>query len=108
MMKKVLFILLVALLCSCSGTSKKSVEYTTIKVEGIDKMVEHSGENGSTHTEIYYLVYTDKGVYRIDIRGVFAKPQLIGKLKIGSTYKVETFGINVPMIGVYRNITDIK
>lgn len=110
MMKKVLFMLLVALLYSCSGTPKKSAEpeYTTIKVEGIDKMVEHSGEKGSTHTEIYYLVYTDRGVYRVDIRGVFAKPELIGKLKVDSTYRVETFGVNAPMLGMYRNITGIK
>lgn len=108
----VLFVLVIVLgslaVSTCSDSNKGEDNFEIITVRGIDKIEEHSSTKESFHTDIYYLIYADKGTYRIDIKGVLAKPELMGRLKIDSTYRVETFGINAPMLGVYKNIIAVK
>lgn len=79
--------------CNCSNT----VECTVYSIEKIQDIREK-------HTEIYWLVSTDKGTYSIQSSGMWAHPELLGKIKVDSTYIFTVEGFNVPFLGEYPRI----
>lgn len=107
----VTLISMVSLLASCSRNQRfqdgNRELYDTITVYSVDKIVETSGSKDRIETETYYLVATDKGAYRIDLYGIFGNPQLVGVVKQGRTYIVETELFNAPIIKQYKRITKL-
>ena len=76
-------------------------------VQSIDKIENTHGDKDGFHTEIYYIVTTDKGVYRIETSGFNAHPECAA-IKEGSTYMLTTRGMNCPFIGMYTSIIGYK
>ena len=79
-----------------------------VRVNKVDKIGKVSGSNENISTRIYYLLYTDKGAFRIDIDGILAHPEFAGKMEKDSVYEISVCGVDVPFWGVYRNVVDVK
>lgn len=79
-----------------------------VRVNKVDKIGKVSGSNENISTRIYYLLYTDKGIFRIDIDGILAHPEFAGKMEKDSVYEISVCGVDVPFWGVYRNVVDVK
>lgn len=79
-----------------------------VRVNKVDKIGKVSGSNENISTRIYYLLYTDKGTFRIDIDGILAHPEFAGKMEKDSVYEISVCGVDVPFWGVYRNVGDVK
>lgn len=92
----------------CEGLNNSNGEWTTVVV--YDKVLEQevSGADGNTTTENYYKVYTDKGAYKIELKGMFAHPSLVGKVNVGDTIQIKTMWFNAPVLGTYKAITDVR
>lgn len=79
-----------------------------VRVNKVDKIEKVSGSKENISTRIYYLLYTDKGTFRINIDGILAHPELAGKLEKDSVYEISVCGVDVSFFGVYRNVIDVK
>ena len=103
---------------SCSeqaaSASKESDGLITAKVTGKEHIVDfdegdpENGEEPSKHS--YYLVYTDKEVFKIEdslIFGQFHSSDVYGMLTEGETYKFKVFGLRIPFLSTYRNIVGV-
>lgn len=83
-----------------SMINKRTEEQTVLS---IDKVENTSGDSNGFSTEVYYIVTTDKGVYRIETTGFNAHPECAG-MKKDSTYMITTRGVNVPYLGMYQSV----
>lgn len=79
-----------------------------VRVHQVDKIEKTSGDKNGFYTEIYYLLYTDKGAFRINLNGFIAHPEFAGVLKKDSIYDITVCGVEVPFMGMYRNVIDVK
>lgn len=77
------------------------------KILSIDKIESTEGSSDEFQTRVYYQVSTDKGAYHIRTAGFNAAPQCAG-IKKDSTYTLVTRGVNIPFIGIYPCIIEIK
>ena len=77
------------------------------RILSIDKIESTEGYSDGFQTRVYYQVSTDKGAYHIRTAGLNAAPQCAG-IKKDSTYTLVTRGVNIPIIGVYPCIVEIK
>lgn len=73
------------------------------KVLSISKVEATQGDSEGFYTEVYYLVSTDKGAYKINTIGFNAAPECAG-LVPDSTYILTTRGTSIPYLGKYKNI----
>ena len=73
------------------------------KVLSISRVEATQGDSDGFYTEVYYLVSTDKGAYRINTIGFNAAPECAG-LVPDSTYIITTRGTSIPYLGKYKNI----
>lgn len=89
----------------CTFSNQQTLK---VRVNKVDKIEEVSGSKESISTQIYYLLYTDRGTFRINIDGILAHPELAGKLEKDSIYEISVCGVDVPFCGVYRNVVDVK
>lgn len=107
-MKKVLFIL-IAIALIAAGIYANFINETTQqhKILSIDKIEATEGNSEGFKTRVYYQVSTDKGAYHIRTAGINAAPQCAG-IKKDSVYTLTTRGVNIPIIGVYPCIIDVK
>lgn len=107
-MKKVLFIL-TAIALIAIGIYVNFINETTQqhKILSIDKIEATEGNSEGFKTRVYYQVSTDKGAYHIRTDGINAAPQCVG-IKKDSVYTLTTRGVNIPIIGVYSCIIDVK
>jgi hypothetical protein len=83
------------------------VETVKAKVEGKERITETVGDR----IESYYLVYTDKGTYKLEddlFRGNFYSSDTYGKLKQDSTYTFKTSGYRIGFMSSYPNIIEVK
>ena len=62
-----------------------------------------------------YMIYTKSGEVFVNRNSLWYKKwrsaELQGKLKIGKTYRIQTCGFRVPILGMYKNIltaTEVK
>jgi hypothetical protein len=109
-MTKSILILVVAMIVG--GIAFEISSYTNVnifeaKVEGKERITEKSGDN----IESFYLVYTDKGTFKLEddiFRGNFYSSDVYGKLKQDSTYKFKTSGYRIGFISSYPNIIEVK
>lgn len=73
------------------------------KVLSISKVEDTHGDSEGFYTEVYYLVSTDKGAYKINTIGFNAAPECAGLIP-DSTYIITTRGTSIPYLGMYKNI----
>lgn len=111
-MKKVYRITVIALLAIFLGTiaymnlgEPRNVDIKVNKIERIERV---TTVNKELSTDIYYLVFSDKGTFRVSIDGLFASPGIIGELKEDSSYTARVMGIDIPVLGIYSNIVSIE
>lgn len=84
-----------------------NVEMVTAKVEGKERVTEKSGDS----FESFYLVYTDKGTFKVEddlFRGNFRSSDIYGKLRQDSTYTFKTAGYRIGIMSSYPNIIEVK
>lgn len=79
-----------------------------VKVNQVDKIEKISGDKGRVSTYIYYMLYTDKGAFRIYMDGLVAHPEFVGVFKKDSVYEITVCGVECPFAGMYRNVVGIK
>ena len=107
MMKKITIAIFVIAFIGCIWFVTFSNQQT-LKVNKVDKIEKVSGSKEDISTRIYYLLYTDKGTFRINIDGILAYPEFAGKIEKDSVYEISVCGVDVPFFGVYRNVIDVK
>tara|TARA_B110000503_G_scaffold9447_1_gene12806 strand:- start:159 stop:491 length:333 start_codon:yes stop_codon:yes gene_type:complete len=109
-MNKSIIILVVVLIIGLIGfqiSAYTNVETFTVKVEGKERITEKSGDN----IESFYLVYTDKGTFKLEddiLRGNFYSSDVYGKLRQDSTYTFKTAGYRIGYMSSYPNIIEVK
>jgi hypothetical protein len=87
---------------------KSSEQVVTFTVEGKDRTISCDGEGAC---DSYWLVFTDKGVYKNDddvAYGKFRSSDLQGRLKEGQTYTCKVAGWRVGFMSMYPNIIDCE
>ncbi|MCM1333377.1 MAG: hypothetical protein NC248_12305 [Bacteroides sp.] len=98
----------VALLLAFCGCERVHKHIETIKVTGVEKMVETHGNEKNFYTEIYWLITTDKGAFYAVPSGLWACPEA-SNFKPDSTYTVTIDGFyKSTFLGIYPYITEIK
>lgn len=107
MKKGFLILLIIAFIAVCISANYWNETTQIHKVLAIDKIEAVEGTSDSFSTRVYYQVSTDKGAYHIRTAGLNAAPQCSG-IKKDSVYKIVTRGVNIPIIGVYPCIIEIK
>lgn len=88
--------------------SKGNDGLITATVTGKERVVKHDPE-GETYS--YYLVYTDKEVFKIEdslLFGQFDSSDVYGMLKKGKCYRIKVFGIRSGFLSSYRNIVEVE
>jgi len=109
-MNRGIFILAVAIIIggiAFNISAYNNVETITAKVEGKERITEKSGDN----IESFYLVYTDKGTFKLEddlFRGNFYSSDVYGKLRQDSTYTFKTAGYRIGFMSLYPNIIEVK
>lgn len=73
------------------------------KILKIDKIKSVQGDSDGFTTDVYYMVSTNKGAYKIKVHGLNACLECSG-IKEGETYILKTRGMSFPLIGWYPNI----
>lgn len=84
-----------------------NVETAVAKVEGKERITESVGDQ----IESFYLVYTDKGTFKLEddlFRGNFYSSDVYGKIKQDSTYTFKTSGYRIGFLSSYPNIIEVK
>lgn len=109
-MKKVPFIAIVAVvLMLLAGivtfSNQREVMATVNRIEKIENV---TSSEGNTTTEVYYLLFTSGGTMRISIGGFLSHPELVGRIKVDSTYTFRTMGMEIPFAGFYPNVVSVK
>ena len=79
-----------------------------VKVSKVDRIEKTLGDKGGFNTEVYYLLYTDRGTFCVNIEGFIAHPEFVGVLKKDSIYNITICGVEISFLGMYRNIIGIK
>jgi|TARA_R110000823_G_scaffold258290_1_gene379775 hypothetical protein len=87
--------------------SYNTVETIVAKVDGKERITERTGDN----IESFYLVYTDKGTFKLEddmFRGNFYSSDVYGKLRQDSTYTFKTAGYRIGFMSSYPNIIKVN
>lgn len=80
-------------------------ETGTCHVENVERIWNLGAkEEGFYPDDCYYMVYTDAGVFKIELSGVNAYAYGVGLIKAGNTYVLKTRGARIEMLGLYPNI----
>lgn len=109
-MKRIPFIAIVAVvLMLLAGivtfSNQREVMATVNRIEKIENV---TSSEGNTTTEVYYLLFTSGGTMRVSIDGFLSHPELLGRIKVGSTYTFRTMGLEFPFAGLYPNVVSVK
>lgn len=109
-MKKIPFIAIVAvvLMLLAGIVTFSNQREVTAKVSRIEKIENVTSSEGNTITEVYYLVFSSGGTMRISIDGFLSHPELLGRIKVDSTYTFRTMGMELPFVGLYPNVVSVK
>lgn len=101
-----LFILLIVVGLLSPFLNEKTDSY---QINEIVKVENVHGDDGSFYTDVYHLVYTDRGVFAVQMKGFNAHPECIGLLKVSDSTRVTltTRGISVPYFGIYPDIIKV-
>lgn len=106
-------VLLVLLLNRWYCMATVSSETITISDKGI--VVESYGSGETAGTMSHYMVYTTNGQAIKNTNNIWfwkwRSDELQGKLKKGKKYKIKTWGVRIPWLGLYKHIitaTEVK
>lgn len=94
--------------CYIEYGNKQTYTVTVKKTEQVTKAT-GSGEDLSIRS--YYLVFTDKGVFRIEDQLFYDKfnsSDLYGELEAGGTYHITTTGFRSGFLSMYPNIVRVS
>lgn len=86
-------------------------QHITAKVIKTDVVMITSGTKNDIKLESQYLVFTDKGTFKVTdqlLFGKFNSSDLFGKLEPGKTYNFTVYGFRVPILSMYQNIREYK
>lgn len=89
-----------------SYTSVK--EYNNVVIQDKERITKSDGDGG---VDSYYLVYTNKGVFKNEdsfVQFKFNSSDYQGKLKKGETYNIKVNWFRVPVFSMYENILEIE
>ena len=104
---QILVVVLIIVAIGFGITGYANVNTITAKVEGKERITESSGDK----IESFYLVYTDKGTFKLEddlFRGNFYSSDVYGKLRQDSTYTFKTSGYRIGFVSSYPNIIEVK
>ncbi len=94
---------------------KATVATEVIKISDKGIVVESYGSGESAGTMSHYMVYTTDGQAIKNTNCIwfwkFKSDELQGKLKKGKKYKIKTWGMRIPWLGMYKHIisaTEVK
>lgn len=85
---------LVALSCWIGFSNEHT---TTVTAYGIEKITNTHGNKDGFSTDVYYLLSTDHGTYRIGIDGIYAHPEYAKSIKPDSVMKLPLSGSRYPL-----------
>lgn len=109
-MKKIPFMIAIAIVISILAAITTFSNRTEViaTVNRIEKIENVTSSEGNTTTEVYYLLFTSGGTMRISINGFLSHPELLGRIKVDSTYTFRTMGLELPFAGFYPNVVSVK
>ena len=97
--------LLIGVICWLRFSDEHTVTATAYGVEKITST--HGGKDHFT-TDVYYLLSTNHGTYRIGIDGVFAHPEYAQRIKPDSVYEITAIGQSIPFMGIYPRVKELR
>lgn len=97
--------MLIAFVCWLSFSNEHTV---TVTAYGVEKITSTHGDKDHFTTDVYYLLSTDHGTYRIGIDGVFAHPEYAQRIKPGSVYEITAIGQSIPFMGIYPRVKELR
>lgn len=80
--------------------------YDVVKVERVWNT--GAEDRGFYSYDCYYMVYTDSGVFKIELVGLNAYAYGAGIVKPGKSYRFKSRGARVEPLGLYPNIIDAQ
>lgn len=90
-----------------------SNETITVSDKGI--VVDSVGTGDGAYTVSHHMIYTTNGQALKNTNNIwfwkFRSDELQGKLKKGKKYKIKTWGVRIPWLGMYKHIisaTEVK
>ena len=106
------FYKMVAVLIICVIGIGALLNFCNVRVENhiirsMEKIEDRHGDANSIKTDVYTIVYTDKGAYRVVMSGFNAAPDVLGKFSPGDTVLLKTRGVNFPFLNMYSNIVEV-
>lgn len=105
-MGKIIGVLLVLALSCWIGFSN---EHTiTVTAYGVEKITNTHGDKDRFSTDVYYLLSTDHGTYRIGIDGIYAHPEYAKSIKPDSVYEITVIGKSIPFMGIYPRVKELR
>ena len=103
--KKIISVVALLLLIAAALATKlgfrKVDTYEVSKIEKVWNMTRNGYE------DVRYFVYTDKGVFLIELSGINAYPYGLQVIKELGTFTMETRGARMEMYGMYPNIVNV-
>lgn len=103
----VIIIAVLAFSVSIDYLDEQHITAKVIKTESVTIL------SGTKHKKVenLYLVYTDKGTFKIEDQlffGKFNSSDLYGGLKPENTYTFIVYGFQIPIFSMYQNIKEYK
>lgn len=107
------FVILILLLSYLYCMTTISQETITISDKGIVVNTYSTGEGGGSVS--HYMIYTSNGQAIKNTNNIWfwkwCSDELQGKLQKGKMYKIKTWGVRIPWLGLYKHIissTEVK
>lgn len=79
----------------------------TTTAYSVEKIEKTHGSKDSFSTDVYYLLSTDNGTFKIAIDGIFAHPEYAGQVKPDSVYRLTVIGQSIPFMGIYPRVKEM-
>ena len=101
-------LIMLALLIGAIYWLSFSDEHTvTATAYGVEKITKTHGNKDGFNTDVYYLLTTDHGTYRISIDGAFAHPEYAQAIQADSLYQITIIGKSFPFWGIYPRVKEL-
>ncbi len=84
--------------------------FVTAKVSKTERITSFRGSNENRHSKSYYLIFTNKGTFRIQdqlLFGKFNSSDIYGSIKEGETYIFNLTGYRLPYLSMYPNVVNV-
>ena len=103
----IVFILLIGIAYQIECGNER---FVTARVFKTERITDFRGSNENRHSESYYLIFTDKGTFRVQdqlLFGKFNSSDIYGSIKEGETYIFNLTGYRLPYLSMYPNIVKV-